>query len=248
MSSRGDDANPERLGGTRDGKGESLAGLMEDVWGEAPQSVPSIGDYLAKQRQLRGISRDELCTMTRIPMRSLERLESGAFDTLDDGFVRGFVRTVASALGLDPDDTLARMTQEPDAPLESTRRIASVGVIRAGVLAAGLVLVLISVGLVRIAVQYLPGQDVSSDIVMRSDPVRALAEARGTFAIDASDALTLPTQPPAATRDDLVLPATARLHARIDAKSSSVEEIEPVASVDAGPAFDTRARAHAVER
>ena len=84
---------------------------------EAPALSPdperSIGAYLARQRELRGISLDELATLTRIPRRSLERLESGIFDRAPDGFVRGFVRTVAAALGLDPDETVMRLLAEP---------------------------------------------------------------------------------------------------------------------------------------
>jgi cytoskeletal protein RodZ len=74
-----------------------------------------IGDYLARQRQLRGFSLEKLEEITRIPKRSLERLEAGAFDGEDDGFARGFVRTVAQALGLDPEDTTMLMLSEPDA-------------------------------------------------------------------------------------------------------------------------------------
>ena len=73
----------------------------------------SIGSYLARQRRLRGVSVDELASLTRIPRRSLERLEAGAFDGTPDGFVRGFVRTVAEALGLDPDDAVNRLLREP---------------------------------------------------------------------------------------------------------------------------------------
>ena len=193
-----------------DANGDSLSGLTDDVWSDDFQAVPSIGDYLTKQRQLRGISQEELCTLTRIPLRSLERLESGAFDTLDDGFVRGFVRTVASALGLDPDDTLARMTQEPEVMAVGVERFASVGVMRFGLMAAGLVLVLISVGLVRIAVQYLPGQDVTSDLVMRRDPVRELVEARRGSNMDSNGALAESNGSNGATTEDLVIRVAPR--------------------------------------
>src|SRR5690606_40006911 len=71
-----------------------------------------IGAYLARQRQLRGIGLDELARATRIPVRSLQRLEAGAFDLDPDGFARGFVRTVAIALGLSPEETIARMLPE----------------------------------------------------------------------------------------------------------------------------------------
>lgn len=79
------------------------------VGGEAAEAI---GSYLARQRTLRGISLDELAAATRIPVRSLQRLESGAFDRMPDGFARGFVRTVALALGLPPDETVARMLPE----------------------------------------------------------------------------------------------------------------------------------------
>jgi cytoskeleton protein RodZ len=75
----------------------------------------SVGEYLAQQRRLRGISVDELSELTKIPGRNLERLESGAFDEQPDGFARGFVRTVAEALGLDPDEAVMRLMQEPEA-------------------------------------------------------------------------------------------------------------------------------------
>jgi hypothetical protein len=59
------------------------------------------------------VSLDELADRTRIPRRSLERLEDGAFDRQPDGFARGFVRTVAQALGLDADEAVMRLLEEP---------------------------------------------------------------------------------------------------------------------------------------
>jgi cytoskeletal protein RodZ len=82
-----------------------------------------IGDYLARQRQLRGFSLDQLEEITRIPKRSLERLEAGAFDGEDDGFARGFVRTVAQALGLDPEETTLLMLSEPAATKSESARL-----------------------------------------------------------------------------------------------------------------------------
>jgi len=73
----------------------------------------SIGGYLARERRLRGISLDELADLTKIPRRSLERLEAGAFDRNPDGFARGFVRAVALALGLSAEEAVMRMLAEP---------------------------------------------------------------------------------------------------------------------------------------
>jgi hypothetical protein len=79
--------------------------------GVAPAAMGrfSVGAYLSEQRRLRGLSLEDLESVTRIPRRSLARLESGAFDRQQDAFARGFVRTVALAIGLDPGDTLVRM-------------------------------------------------------------------------------------------------------------------------------------------
>jgi len=81
--------------------------------GDAGAPDDSVGHYLARQRKLRGVSLDELASATRIPRRSLERLEDGAFDCQADGFSRGFVRTVADALGLDAEEAVLRLIGEP---------------------------------------------------------------------------------------------------------------------------------------
>jgi cytoskeletal protein RodZ len=80
---------------------------------ESSEPQLSVGRYLARQRRLRGVSLDELAGLTKIPLRSLERLEDGAFDHQADGFTRGFVRTVAEALGLDAEEAVMRLLGEP---------------------------------------------------------------------------------------------------------------------------------------
>jgi len=137
----------------------------------------AIGGYLRRQRELRGISAEELARTTRIPLRSLERLESGSFDDEVDGFVRGFVRTVAGALGLDPDETVSRMLEEPTAEDVPGYRAAT-GLPRA-LLGLALAMVLaLAIGLVRFAASGQPavGSADAEDVVYRLDPVRALAE------------------------------------------------------------------------
>ena len=154
--------------------------LSESGISDGFESHP-IGEYLRRQRVLRGISTEELASITRIPLRSLERLESGQFDGETDGFVRGFVRTVASALGLDADDAISRMLLEPD-PGNWERHSPSRSLKQSLV---GLVLVLLLVVTffvmragwnVLLGAASTPG---SSDVVIWQDPVRALAEATG---------------------------------------------------------------------
>ena len=145
----------------------------------AGEPAQSIGAYLAAQRRLRGIGIDELAVQTRIPLRSLERLESGQFDADVDGFVRGFVRTVAEALGLDPDETVTRALPEPGAstrrsgPQLSLRRV--VWVIGSA-LAVGLAAGLVKTVSISEAMSPEPRQAM---VEIRRDPVRALAEAQG---------------------------------------------------------------------
>lgn len=135
-----------------------------------------VGPYLAAQRRLRGISLDELADRTKIPRRNLERLESGAFDAAPDGFTRGFVRTVADALGLDPDEAVMRLMCEPaadDAELASARRIRAL-LLGAGLCALAAVVLIL---LIRFASAWLaPGAPAPSETVYRRDAVRSLAE------------------------------------------------------------------------
>jgi transcriptional regulator with XRE-family HTH domain len=148
----------------------------------AGERAEAIGAYLARQRQLRGISLDELSAATRIPLRSLQRLENGAFDEAPDGFARGFVRTVAVALGLPPDETVARMLPEAS---EEARRIGFGAGLGRRAVAAGLLVVVLGLGaLVWTGSRILPiGWTRDRDaMVVRRDAVRALAQEHGLIA------------------------------------------------------------------
>jgi hypothetical protein len=148
--------------------------------GETFETRP-IGEYLRRQRVLRGMSTEELASITRIPLRSLERLESGQFDGETDGFVRGFVRTVATALGLDADDAISRMLREPTPSASErssfgrTSKQTLVGLVLIFLL--GLTFLVLRAGWnVLLGEASTPG---SREVVLWHDPVRALAEATG---------------------------------------------------------------------
>jgi len=150
-----------------------------------------IGAYLSAHRRLRGITIEELSAQTRIPLRSLERLEAGSFDAATDGFIRGFVRTVAEALGLDPDETLNRTLEEPGQGLHVARRL-SLGRVLSVALGVAL-LVAVGFGAQRIAIS-LAGEasgTSSMGVTLRRDPIRALAEAQGVAALTPAPALAL---------------------------------------------------------
>ena len=141
----------------------------------------SIGEYLKAQRTIRGIALEDLATRTRIPLRSLSLLESGAFDRNPDGFVRGFVRTVSDALGLDPEDTLMRMLTEPVAAESVGTRLAA-SVPTPWILAALAVASALVVGFVVLAVSSFDASGATREVVVRRDPVRALAAAHAASA------------------------------------------------------------------
>src|SRR5689334_4745225 len=66
------------------------------------------GEHLKRERELRGVSLDEICAATRIGTRFLEALENEDWERLPGGvFNRGFVRAVARYLGLDEEGTVA---------------------------------------------------------------------------------------------------------------------------------------------
>jgi hypothetical protein len=171
--------------------------------GSPPEQAPSIGAYLSAQRRLRGISIEDLSHQTRIPLRSLERLEAGSFDADVDGFVRGFVRTVAAALGLDADEALNRTLREPEdaggGRPPSTLSFRRVAFAVAGV--AGLAALAIAVPWIASSLPSKAGSEGSgTPIVVRRDPVRALADAQGLAALAPAPALSLAesqTRPPA---------------------------------------------------
>ena len=160
--------------------GEEVRGIPEapSLKETEERPEPSIGRYLAAQRRLRGFSLEELAWLTKIPLRSLERLEAGAFDRSSDGFARGFVRTVAGALGLDPDETVNRLLSEP---LVSDDEVAPqhLAMLRWGLVAGAALLVIALVLGVRTltARRAETAAEETTPVVYRHDAVRALAEA-----------------------------------------------------------------------
>jgi cytoskeleton protein RodZ len=66
------------------------------------------GDRLRREREMRGITLDEITESTKIARRHLEALETERFDQLPGGvFNKGFVRAYARFLGIDEDRAVA---------------------------------------------------------------------------------------------------------------------------------------------
>src|ERR1700726_1765776 len=71
-------------------------------------SKAGFGEHLRREREMRGVSLDEICVATRISTRFLDALENEEWEHLPGGvFNRGFVRAVARYLGLDEENIVA---------------------------------------------------------------------------------------------------------------------------------------------
>jgi cytoskeleton protein RodZ len=74
--------------------------------------VDGVGEFLRRERELRYISLDDVAERTKISRRYLEAIEEGQYDRLPgETFVRGFIRSYAQSVGLDPEDTLLMYNQ-----------------------------------------------------------------------------------------------------------------------------------------
>ncbi|MHB8410571.1 MAG: RodZ domain-containing protein [Candidatus Acidiferrales bacterium] len=68
---------------------------------------------MKREREMRGVSLEEISAATRISVRFLEALESEQWERLPGGiFNRGFIRSVAKFLGLDEDGLVAEYAME----------------------------------------------------------------------------------------------------------------------------------------
>jgi cytoskeleton protein RodZ len=95
-------------------------------------SSTPFGEHLKREREMRGVSLEEVSAATRISTRFLEAIESDRWESLPGGvFNRGFIRSVARYLGLDEDSMVAEYALEtrgrvdagvvPDAPMAMPR-------------------------------------------------------------------------------------------------------------------------------
>src|SRR5579863_7448456 len=104
-------------------------------------SIP-FGEHLRREREMRGVSLDEISAATRISTRFLEAIEKGQWDQLPGGvFNRGFIRSIARFLGLDEDslvaeyalgaasDAHAAVAKEPPVEMPRNWRPATVAVV-----------------------------------------------------------------------------------------------------------------------
>jgi cytoskeleton protein RodZ len=80
--------------------------LGDELW-----PMGSFGERLRREREMRGVTINEIAESTKISRRHLEALENEDFDSLPGGiFNKGFVRAYARFLGIDEDQAVADYT------------------------------------------------------------------------------------------------------------------------------------------
>jgi cytoskeletal protein RodZ len=161
-------------------------------------SSTPFGEHLRREREMRGVSLDEISAATRISTRFLEAIEKDQWDQLPGGvFNRGFIRSIARFLGLDEDSLVAEYalgnSNSAPAPAAAPRaknrmprnwQPAATAVVVVGVLLAGGIF-----GLHRY------GDDLSAWIRSRYQAVRAAGKSVPEPASGAASATTAdPTQ------------------------------------------------------
>ena len=76
-------------------------------------ATSSFGEHLKREREMRGVSLEEISAATRISVRFLEALEDEQWAQLPGGiFNRGFIRSVARFLGMDEEGLVAEYALE----------------------------------------------------------------------------------------------------------------------------------------
>ncbi len=152
--------------------------------------MSGLGERLKKEREMRGVSLEEIAKATRIHSKFLAALEENDFDALPAPvFVTGFLRSYASHLGVDADSLVAEYEKikkpakdyQPLAPKESGMPLISKDEINRNFpLVAAVGGILIVAGLLAV-------------FIMRSSPPRATVAVQKQ---EEEDLLTQPAEPP----------------------------------------------------
>lgn len=86
--------------------------ILGKITAHCRPNMTNFGASLKKARESKGISLDQIALDTRIATRFLTAIETEQFHLLPGGiFNRGFVRTYAQKVGLDPDRAVAEYQQ-----------------------------------------------------------------------------------------------------------------------------------------
>jgi transcriptional regulator with XRE-family HTH domain len=91
-----------------------LSGWLQLVYNSPSWTfMPSLGEDLKRERELRDISLREISEATKISMRILEAIEGNNYKILPGGiFNRNFIRAYAEFIGVDPEGAVNKYCQQ----------------------------------------------------------------------------------------------------------------------------------------
>jgi cytoskeletal protein RodZ len=96
--------------------------MTDGIDHDREEKLPTFGRWLARERELRGRSREEVVRATRLAPSVIDALESGDVVRFPPrAYAVGYVRAYAAALGLDPDEAVLRY-EEAVGPGGASRR------------------------------------------------------------------------------------------------------------------------------
>lgn len=75
--------------------------------------MASLGQFLRRERELRGITLEEIATTTKISLKFLKALENDSLETLPgEFFIKGIIRSYAKSIGLEEEYVLNKYYEE----------------------------------------------------------------------------------------------------------------------------------------
>jgi cytoskeletal protein RodZ len=80
--------------------------------GESGGRLAAFGRWLVRERELRGLGRDEVTRAMKLAPGTVEALESGEESRMPPrAYAVGYLRAYAAAVGLDPDEVVLRFQE-----------------------------------------------------------------------------------------------------------------------------------------
>jgi cytoskeletal protein RodZ len=124
-------------------------------------SSTPFGEHLKREREMRGVSLEEISAATRIGTRFLQAIENDQWDQLPGGvFNRGFIRSIARFLGLDEDSLVAEYALgtygKADAAKSAEHPVEIPGNWRSAAIAAAVVLLVVTLAVLIVRQYYGP--------------------------------------------------------------------------------------------
>ncbi len=91
--------------------------------GSSGDRLPAFGRWLVRERELRGLARDEVTRATKLAPGVVDALESGEEGRIPPrAYVVGYLRAYAAAVGLDADEVVLRFEEAVGPAREPVRR------------------------------------------------------------------------------------------------------------------------------